>query len=121
MLAAAHTTFPNRAKLFSVDVFGRRSEIDTSRMGATAYQKLMGSFANPIRLDDPSYNLTELPDLVQVTLEGGKLGSETQLLIPDWWQTPELGAGTDKIKAILKDNLQKARERRDGRSWWRAL
>ncbi len=121
LLSAARATFPNRAKLFSVDVFGRRSEIDTRRMGAGAYQKLLESFANPIRLDDPSYNLTESPERDQVTLEGCKLGPETRLPIPDWWQTPELGAGTDEIKAILKDNLHKARERRGGRGWRRVL
>nr|WP_309693393.1 hypothetical protein [Armatimonas sp.] len=90
-------------------------------MGAGAYQKLLESFANPIRLDDPSYNLTESPERDQVTLEGCKLGPETRLPIPDWWQTPELGAGTDEIKAILKDNLHKARERRGGRGWRRVL
>ena len=86
-----------------------------------AYQKLLESFANAIRFDDPSHKLTEFPELERVTLEGCKLGPETRLPIPDWWQTPELGAGTDEIKAILKDNLHKASERRDGRSWRRAL
>ena len=121
LLAAARATFPNRAKLFSADVFGRRSEIDTRRMGAGAYQKLLESFSNPIRLDDPSYNLTEFPEPERVTLKGCKLGPETRLPIPDWWQTPELGASTDEIKAILKGNLQKARARRDGQGWRRAL
>nr|WP_309697890.1 hypothetical protein [Armatimonas sp.] len=128
MLAAARATFPNREKLFgnreklfSVDVFGRRSEIDTRRMGAGAYQKLLESFQSPIRFDDPSHKPTNFPALERVTLEGCKLGSETQLPIPDWWQTPEPGAATDEIKAILKDNLHKARERRGGRGWRRAL
>ena len=121
LLASARATFPNREKLFSVDVFGRRSEIDTSRMGATAYQKLLESFANAIRFDDPSHKLTEFPEPERVVFEGCTLGPETRLPIPDWWQTPGLGASLDEIKAILKDNLQKARERRDGRGWRRAL
>ncbi len=127
LLAAAratfptHATFPNRAKLFSVDVFGRRSEIDTSRMGAGAYQKLLESFQSPIRFDDPSYKLTEFPEPEHMVFKGCKLGPETQLPILDWWQIPELGASVDEIKAILKDNLHKARERRDGRGWRRAL
>ena len=97
LLAAARTTFSNREKLYSVDVFGRRSEIDTGRMGAGAYQKLKESFANPIRLDDPSYKLTESSEPERVIVEGSRLGPETRLPIPDWWQIPEPGAGIEQI------------------------
>ena len=121
LLAAARAMFPNREKLFSVDVFGRRSEIDTRRMGASAYQKLLESFQSPIRFDDPSYKRIEFAEPERVVFEGCKLGPETRLPIPVWWQTPELGASTDVIKAILKDNLQKARERQGRQSWRRAL
>ena len=35
---------------------------------------------------------------------------QTNLSVPDWWQIPEPGATAEQIKAILKENLQKAGE-----------
>ena len=127
LLAAARATF-QRKRLFSVDGHGRRSEIDTSWMGAAGYQKLLEAISKPIRIDDPHFILKEFPgegsilrEPVPLVREGCKLGDETKLPIPDWWQTPERGASREEIIALLKGNLQKAQDRQGGRSWRRAL
>lgn len=120
LATVARVTF-QRKRLFSVDGHGRRSEIDTSWMGATGYQKLLEAIANPIRLDDPNFILQDSPEPVPLVHEGCKLGAETKLPIPGWWQTSDRGASCEEIKAIIKSNLQKAQERQGRRSWRRAL
>ena len=127
LATVARATFQRR-RLFSIDGHGRRSEIDTSWMGSAGYQKLLEAIANPIRLDDPHFILQEstdegsiLREPVPAVREGCKLGAETKLPIPIWWQTPDRGASREEIKAVLKGNLQKTQERQGRRSWRRAL
>ena len=122
LLEVAHAIFPTRPEFYSLDVHGRRSQIDTSGMSEAGYQKLLEAFANPIRFDGPEPPM--LADIVVQQREpdpGYRMGSATGLPVPDWWQIPEPGASAEQIKAILKENLQKAGERQGGFGWKKAL
>ena len=122
LLEAAQTVFPARQVLYSFDVHGRRSEIDTSGMSEGAYQKLLEAFAHPIRVDGLELPMTtETVEHQQALAPGYRIGVATGLPIPDWWQIPEPGASVEQIKTILKENLQRAGERQGGFGWKRAL
>ncbi|WP_309715514.1 hypothetical protein [Armatimonas sp.] len=122
LLEVAHAIFPTRQVLYSLDVHGGRSQIDTSGMSEAGYQKLLEAFANPVRFDGPEPAM--VADMVVQQQEpdsGCRIGSATGLPVPDWWQIPEPGATAEQIKAILKENLQKAGERQRGFGWKKAL
>jgi hypothetical protein len=122
LLEVAHAIFPTRQVLYSLDVHGRRSPIDTSGMSEAGYQKLLEAFVNPVRFDGPEPAM--VADMVVQQQEpdsGCRIGSATGLPMPDWWQIPEPSATAEQIKAVLKENLQKAEERQGGFGWKRAL
>jgi hypothetical protein len=121
LLGAARAVFPARQKLYSVDVFGRRSEIDTKHMGALAYQKLLDACRRPAHLDDPTSSLTEMDqaETARELPEGCKVGPETELPLPEWWETPEEGATSEELQAMIRRNLARASKEGRGifRSW----
>jgi hypothetical protein len=133
LLTAAHAVFPARQRLYSVDCFGRRSEIETRYMSDASYLSLLEAFKNPVRLDSP----TDLGlacssiDVPHEIPEGCKMGIETELPIPDWWEVPEEGITTEEgamseegeattdtqgmidMPAMIRRNLERAK--REGR------
>ena len=115
LLAATRLVFRPRTKLYSVDVHGRRSEIDTRQMGEDAYQALLEAFQNPVRYDGlPPENLGEVAlTASREVLEGCKIGPETGLPLPEWWEIPATGASGEEIQAAIRRNLLRAK--REGR------
>ncbi|MBB6053937.1 hypothetical protein [Armatimonas rosea] len=119
LLGEARLVFPARQKLYSVDVFGRRSEIDTGHMGAVAYQKLLDACKRPMYLDDPTSRLTATSQPAQELPEGCKVGRETGLPLPEWWELPEEGATSAELQVMIRTNLARASKEGRGifRSW----
>ena len=122
LLGQAQTLFASYPVLYSVDVHGRRSPIDTSRMSDAAYQQLLEAAQNPLRFDGSDYSASQPnPEPVRTLPSGFQLGPETGLPIPEWWALPEPGASSDEIKATLRQNLEQANKRQEGRGWKRVV
>ncbi len=110
MLSEVRIVFPKRQLLYSMDGFGRRSEIEVGHMSEGAYQALLAACQNPMRFDGPpqDYDLTaanetpfEIPDCC-------KLGPETGLPLPKWWKLPAAGASEEDIWKMIHQNLERA-------------
>ncbi len=108
MLGAARSVFPGRRKLYSVDVLGRREEIDTSRMSLPAYLRLLEAFQNPVRLNDPNGTLQVTSEPARELPEGCKLGPETGLPVPEWWELPEADTTTGELQSMIRRNMERA-------------
>jgi hypothetical protein len=117
LIAEARIVFPKRRVLYSMDVHGRRSEIDTSAMGELAYQKLLEAFQNPTRLDGPARALNEPPAPTEAVPEGYKIAPMIGLSVPGWWELPEEGSEVPRadLEAMLRRNLERAESRAQGR------
>ncbi|WP_309716529.1 hypothetical protein [Armatimonas sp.] len=115
MLSEVRTVFPKRQPLYSVDGFGRRSEIEVGHMSTDAYQALLEACQNPIRFDGPpqDYDLTVMQNQPFEIPEDCKLGSETGLPLPEWWELPGAEATVGEIQAMIRRNLERAQ--REGR------
>ena len=94
--------FPGTRKLYSFDVHGRRSEIDTSQMSLPAYQKLVEAFQQASRLENPIVESCPAP------LPGCKIGPETGLPVPDWWELPGEETTSEELQALMLRNLERA-------------
>ncbi len=110
MLSEVRVVFPKRRQLYSVDGFGRRSEIETGHMSEGAYQALLEACQNPIRFDGPpqDYDLTAANETPFEIPEGCKLGPETRLPLPEWWELPGAVATVGEIQAMIRRNLKRA-------------
>ena len=122
LLRAARSVFPARHEaLCGVDVHGRRSPIDTSRMSGSSYQALLAA-AGMSRESGEVKGENPAP---RELAPGFVLGPKTGLAIPDWWKLPKAGASAEQVKATMLENLQQVQERRRGTSsgpgWGRAL
>lgn len=113
LMAATKTVFkpkPVRTIVYSYDVQGRYSIVDTSAMSDDAYHKLLEAAKSPITSDGA--NLSDLPAPTKTSkeiLEGCKIGPATELTIPDWWET-ELGDTPEEKLATIRRNLEKAKQ-----------
>lgn len=122
LLEQAQTLFSSYPVLYSVDVHGRRSPIDTSRMSDAAYQQLLEAAQNPLRFDGSDYPASQPESEPVRTLPPGyRLGPETGLPIPEWWTLPARGASSEEIKATLRQNLELANKRQEGCGWKRVV
>ena len=122
LLGQAQTLFSSYPIRDSVDVHGRRSPIDTSRMSDAAYQQLLEAARNPLRFDGSDYSASQPNSEPVRTLPSGlQLGPETGLPIPDWWALPEPGASYEEIKATLRQNLERCRKLDLENGWRRVL
>ena len=110
MLSEVRIVFPKRQPLYSVDGFGRRSEIETGHMSEGAYQALLEACQNPIRFDGPpqDYDLTAANETPFELPDGCKLGPETGLPLPEWWELPGAEATVGDIQAMIRRNLKRA-------------
>lgn len=110
LVSLARAVFPKRRRLYSIDVHGRRSEIDTSAMGELAYQKLLEAFQSLARLDGAAGELNEPQAAVQAIPEGYKVAPMTGLSVPKWWELPEEGKDIPRadLEAMLRRNLERA-------------
>lgn len=118
LLGAAQVVFPARRKLYSLDGFGRRSEIETGHMSATAYQALVEAFQSPIRFDGPPQ--TSEPAVANEPMRvpaGCKLGPATGLQLPEWWELPSAEATREEMQGMIQRNLERAG--REGRGVFR--
>ena len=116
MLSEARIVFPKRQPLYSVDGFGRRSEIETAYMSEGAYQALLEACQNPIRFDGPpqNYNLSAAKETSFEIPEGCKLGPETGLPLPEWWELPGAETTGGEIQVMIRRNLERARREGKG-------
>ena len=116
LVSAARIVFPKRQKLYSVDGFGRRSEIETGHMSTDAYQALLEACQNPIRFDGPpqDYDLTAAKETSFELPEGCKLGPETELPLSEWWELPGVEATAEEIQAKIRRNLKRAQREGKG-------
>ena len=110
MLSEARIVFPKRQPLYSVDGFGRRSEIETAHMSTDAYQVLLEACQSPIRFDGPpqDYDLTAAKETSFEVPDGCKLGPETQLPLPEWWELPGAEATAEEVQGMIRQNLERA-------------
>ena len=110
MLSEVRIVFPKRQQLYSVDGLGRRSEIETGHMSEGAYQALLEACENPIRFDGPpqDYDMTAAKETSFDIPDGCKLGSETELPLPEWWELPGAQATAEEIQAMIRRNLKRA-------------
>jgi hypothetical protein len=120
LISTARLLFPTRQRLYSVDVLGRRSEIDTRLLSGDGYLSLLEACKNPIRLNDVQSQVSEIiaVEAPVATPEGCKIGVETELPIPDWWEVPEesvegVEGETVDMPAMIRRNLERAK--REGR------
>jgi hypothetical protein len=118
LVSTARLLFPARQKLYSVDVFGRRSEIDTRFLSSDGYLSLLEACKNPIRLNDVASQVSEIiaVDATREIPEGCKMGVETELPIPDWWEVPEerVEGETINMPAMIRRNLERAKREGKG-------
>jgi hypothetical protein len=116
LVSAVRLLFPARQKLYSVDGFGRRSEIETGHMSEGAYQALLEACQNPIRFDGPpqDYDMTAAKETSFELPEGCKLGPETELPLPEWWELPGVEATAEEIQAMIWRNLKRAQREGKG-------
>ena len=116
MLSEVRIVFPKRQPLYSVDGFGRRSEIEVGHMSEGAYQALLEACQNPIRLDGPPQDYDLTPDQAQSfdLPDGCKLGPETELPLPEWWELPGVEATAEEIQAMIRRNLKRAQREGKG-------
>lgn len=120
LLEQAQSLFPNGTILYSIDVHGRRSPIDTSRMSDAAYQQLLEAARNPLRFDSSDSLTSPLEQEPEQTIQQDQqLGPETELPIPTWWTLPEPGASSEGIKVLLRQNLEQANKRQERHGWKR--
>lgn len=108
LLSNARSIFGNRPALYSVDVYGRRSEIDTRNMGPMAYRALLDAFEQADLPYEP------ISPLHREAPPGGKIGPETGLPLPDWWELPDEATTSEELQALLRRNLNRAAK--DGKS-----
>jgi hypothetical protein len=128
LLNTARAVFPARQRLYSVDCLGRRSEIETRHMSEASYLSLLEVFKNPVRLDSPT-DLGLARSSVNAPCEipeGCKMGIETELPIPEWWEVPKEGAmaeegeattdiqGMIDMPAMIRRNLERAKREGKG-------
>lgn len=116
LVATARLLFPARQKLYGVDGFGRRSEIETGHMSADAYQALLEACQNPIRFDGPPQTFEPVvADMPVEAPEGCKLGPETGLPLLEWWELPGTVATWEETQVMINRNLERVgREGRGG-------
>ena len=116
LVSAARIVFPKRQPLYSVDGFGRRSEIETAHMSTDAYQALLEACQSPIRFDGPpqDYDLTAAKETSFEVPDGCKLGPETGLPLPEWWELPDAEATGGEIQTMIRRNLERARREGTG-------
>lgn len=108
LAGVARSVFPARRKLYSVDVLGRRSEIDTQHMSESAYQRLLEAFQNPVRLDDPAGTLQVVSEPARELPEGCKLGPKMGLPLPEWWELPDAEATREEVTELIRRNMERA-------------
>jgi hypothetical protein len=118
LVSTARLLFPARQRLYSVDVFGRRSEVDTRFLSSDGYLSLLEACKNPIRLNDVASQVSEIiaVDATREIPEGCKMGVETELPIPDWWEVPEerVEGETINMPAMIRRNLERAKREGKG-------
>ena len=110
LVVAARSVFPIRQRLYSMDGHGRRSEIDTRQMGEASFQSLLEAILKPVRYDGPPPESVQdtSPEAPREVLEGYKVGPETGLPLPEWWELPEAGASNLELQAAIRRNLERA-------------
>ena len=108
LLGAVRSVFPDRRKLYSVDVLGRREVIDTSQMSLPAYLRLLEAFRTPVRLDDPNGTLQTVSEPDREFPEGSKLGPEMGLPLPAWWELPANDTTTGELQRMIRRNMERA-------------
>jgi hypothetical protein len=119
LMAAAKTVFTPTPKLtrkaiYSYDVHGRYSQVDTGKMGDEAFHRLLEAAKNSLTGDDDHRgNIAKPTPVSEIPLseipEGCKIGPATGLAIPDWWET-ELGDTPEEKLATIRRNLEKAKQ-----------
>ena len=116
LVSAVRLLFPARQKLYSVDGLGRRSEIEMGHMSEGAYQALLEACQNPIRFDGPpqDYDLTAAKETSFELPDDCKLGPETGLPMPEWWELPGVEATAEEIQAMIWRNLKRAQREGKG-------
>lgn len=116
LLTEVRVVFPFRRKLYSTDVFGRSSEIETGHISADAYQALLEAYQNPIRFDGPpqGYELTGRQYEPIDPPVGCRLGPETGLPLPEWWELPEAEATEGDILVMIRRNFERAQREGKG-------
>jgi hypothetical protein len=116
LVSAVRLVFPARQRLYSVDVFGRRSEIDTRFLSGDGYLTLLDACKNPLRLNDVQSQVSEIIPVEppSVTPEGCKIGPETELPLPEWWEVPEEGTAITDIEEMIRRNLERAKREGGG-------
>ena len=113
LIDTARLVFPGRRKLYSIDVLGRRDEIDTRQMSGPAYQRLLEAFQNPVRLDDLGSVAQAVSEPSYEVREGCKIAPATGLSVPEWWELHEAGVTAQDTQSMIRRNLERAQ--REGR------
>ena len=116
LLSAARSMFPTRRKLYSIDVYGRRHEIETKELSEAAYQSLLEAYKNSIRYDGPppEGGGEVSPEAPGEVPEGCKVGPLTRLPMPEWWELPETSASGEETQAAIRRNLERASKNQRG-------
>jgi hypothetical protein len=114
LVSTVRFIFPARQQLYSVDCLGRRSEIETGHLSEEGYLSLLNACKNPVRLDSPTdLSLANSPwEASREIPEGCKIGSETELPIPEWWELPEEGTTISEIEELIRRNLARVHKER---------
>jgi hypothetical protein len=99
-----------RKTLYSIDVHGRRSRIETEHLSNEGYHKLLEAMRNPFTVQGTMQMTNDAQERPQEIPEGCKRGEETGLLIPAWWKT-NMGETAEEKWATIQDNLTMAREK----------
>jgi hypothetical protein len=99
-----------RKTLYSIDVHGRRSRIETEHLSDEGYHKLLEAMRNPFTVQGTMQMANDAHERPQEIPEGCKRGEETGLLIPSWWKT-DMGETPEEKWATIQDNLKMARDK----------